>query len=129
MSLPWRKRLDYRLLRWQARFESSAFNRTAPWVLAAGMWMLLLLAALARSRELSQGLSLASAMQTVWLIGDGYTPDSSLLTHNYLWEQAGYLIYPVVAFTKVFPTAITLLVIQSGALALGMGIVLIRLRS
>lgn len=119
MSLPLRKRLDYRLLRWQARFESSGFDRTAPWVIAAMMWVLLLLLGLARSRELSEGVSLAGAMQSVWLIGDGYVPTSTLLAHNYLFEQAGYLIYPVALLTKIFPTAITLLVVQSGALAVG----------
>jgi len=118
VSLPWRKRLDYRLLRWQARFESTGFNRTAPWGFAAGLWILLLLLALARSRELTQDASLASGMQTVWLIGDGFTPEASLLSHNYLFEQAGFLIYPVAWLAGIFPTAITLLVIQSGALAL-----------
>ncbi len=120
MSLPWRKRLDYRLLRWQARFESSGFDRTAPWGFAVALWVVLLLIGLARSRELSEEAGLASAMQTVWLIGNGLTPDSSVLTHNYLWEQAGYLIYPVAWLADLFPTAITLLVIQSGALALGL---------
>ncbi len=119
MSLPWRKRLDYRLLRWQARFEGSGFNRTAPWVVAALLGVLHLLLALARSRELSQEASLASAMQTVWLIGEGFTPDASLLTHNYLFEQAGFLIYPVALLTMVFPTAVTLMTVQSLALALG----------
>ncbi len=119
MSLPWRKRLDYRLLRWQARFESSGFNRTAPWVVAALLGVLLLLLALARSRELSQEESLASAMQTVWLIGEGFTPESSLLAHNYLFEQAGFLIYPVALLTMIFPTAITLMTVQSLGLALG----------
>lgn len=119
MSLPWRKRLDHRLLRWQARFEGSGFDRAAPWVLAVVVWILHLLLALARSRELSEDSALASAMQTVWLIGEGFKPEASLLGHNYLFEQAGYLIYPVALLAKIFPTAITLLVIQSGVLALG----------
>ena len=119
MSLPLRKRLDYRLLRWQARFESTGFNRTAPWAIATVLWVLLLLLGLARSRELSEETSLAGAMQTVWLIGNGFVPKSTLLAHNYLFEQAGYLIYPVALLAKIFPTAITLLVVQSGALAVG----------
>ncbi|MFN3218697.1 MAG: DUF2079 domain-containing protein [Acidimicrobiales bacterium] len=119
MSLPWRKRLDHRLLRWQARFESTGFNRTAPWVWAAVLWIVLLALALARSRELSQNAQLATPMQTVWLIGEGFRPESSLLGYNYLFDQLGLLIYPVAGLTSLFPTAITLLVIQSGALALG----------
>ncbi|MGI9621934.1 MAG: DUF2079 domain-containing protein [Acidimicrobiales bacterium] len=119
MSLPWRKQLEYRLLRWQARFESSAFDRTAPWVMALILGVVLLLLALARSRELSEEAGLAGAMQTVWLIGGDFTPDASVLAHNYLFEQAGFLIYPVALLASIFPTAITLLVIQSAALALG----------
>lgn len=119
MSISRRKRLEYRLLRWQARFESAAFDRGAPWVIAIGMWILLLLLALARSRELSQETSLASGMQTAWLIAEGFRPEASLLGHNYLFEQAGFLIYPVGLLTGIFPTAITLLVIQSAALGLG----------
>ncbi len=118
MSLPWRKQLEYRLLRWQARLEGTAFNRTGPWFFAVVLFVLLLLIALARSRELSEDASLAGAMQTVWLIGEWFTPDSSLLSHNYLFEQAGYLIYPVALVARIFPTAITLLVVQSAALAL-----------
>lgn len=119
MSLPWRKRMEYRLLRWQARFEGVVFNRTAPWFFALGLGVVLLLIALARSRELSEEQGLASAMQATWLIGDGFTPDASLLPQNYLFEQAGFLIYPVALLASILPTAITLLAIQSAALALG----------
>ena len=119
MSLPLRKRLDYRLLRWQARFEGSGFDRMAPWAIAAVMWILLLLLGLARSRELSEETSLAGAMQTVWLIGDGFVPKSSLLAHNYLFEQAGYLIYPSRCWPRSFQLRSRLLVVQSGALAVG----------
>jgi uncharacterized membrane protein len=119
MTLPWRKRLEYRLLRWQARLEGTVFNRGAPWLFALSLGVLLLLVALARSRELSEETALAGAMQTVWLIGEGFMPDASLLSHNYLFEQSGFLIYPVALLAKIFPTAITLLVIQCAALALG----------
>ena len=51
MTLPWRKRLEYRLLRWQARLEGTAFNRTGPWIFSVVLFVLLLLIALARSRE------------------------------------------------------------------------------
>lgn len=119
MSLPWRKRFDNRVLRWQARFEGIAFDRTAPWLMSAGLWAVLALLALARSRELSEETALAQVMQTVWLIGEGFKPDASLLGGNYLAEQAGFLIYPVALLAKIFPDAITLLIIQSGALALG----------
>ena len=118
MTLHWRKRFEYRLLKWQARFESAAFDRLFPWCCVVVLWTVLALLALARSRELSQDAGLAAIMQSVWLIGEGFTPDASLLGQNYLSLQGGFLIYPVAGLTKLFPTAITLIVIQSGALAL-----------
>ncbi len=118
MTLHWRKRFEYRLLKWQARFESAAFDRLFPWCCVVVLWTVLALLALARSRELSQDAGLAAVMQSVWLIGEGFTPDASLLGQNYLSLQGGFLIYPVAGLTKLFPTAITLIVIQSGALAL-----------
>jgi uncharacterized membrane protein len=56
-------------------------------------------------------------MQSVWLIGEGYTPESSLLGQNYLASQGGFLIYPIAVLTALFPTAITLIVLQSAALS------------
>ena len=41
MSLPWRTRLDYRLLKLQARFEGLAFDRAAPWLLSVAFWLAL----------------------------------------------------------------------------------------
>ena len=117
MAISWRKRLEYRLLRWQARFESAVFDRTFPWIAGSVVWIIFILLALAKSRELSQTSDLAAVMQSVWLIGEGYTPESSLLGQNYLASQGGFLIYPVALLTAIFPTAITLIVIQSAALS------------
>ena len=117
MTISWRKRVEYRLLRWQARFESAVFDRTFPWIAGTVVWVIFILLALAKSRELSQTSDLAAVMQSVWLIGEGYTPESSLLGQNYLASQGGFLIYPVAFLTAIFPTAITLIVIQSAALS------------
>jgi len=117
MSLHWTKRLEYRLLRWQARFESAVFDRFFPWFAGAILWIVFILLALAKSRELSQDSELASVMQSVWLIGEGFTPESSLFGQNYLAAQGGFLIYPIALLTAFLPTAITLITIQSAALA------------
>ncbi|MEG3586631.1 MAG: DUF2079 domain-containing protein [Actinomycetota bacterium] len=117
MSLHWRKRLEYRLLRWQAKFESAVFDRTFPWIAGSFLWTIFILLALAKSRELSQDSELASVMQSVWLIGEGYSPESSLFGQNYLASQGGFLIYPIAVLTSFLPTAITLITIQSAALA------------
>ena len=112
MSLHWTKRLEYRLLRWQARFESAVFDRFFPWFAGAILWIVFILLALAKSRELSQDSELASVMQSVWLIGEGFTPESSLFGQNYLAAQGGFLIYPIALLTAFLPTAITLITIQ-----------------
>jgi len=117
MAISWRKRLENRLLRWQARFESAVFDRTFPWIAGSVVWIVFVLLALAKSRELSQTSDLAAVMQSVWLIGEGYTPESSLFGQNYLASQGGFLIYPVALLTAIFPTAITLIVVQSAALS------------
>ena len=117
MSLHWRKRLEYRLLRWQARFESTLFDRIFPWIAGVVVWIIYILLALAKSRELSQDADLASVMQSLWLIGEGYAPESTLLGQNYLAGQGGFLIYPIAMLTTILPTAITLIVLQSAALA------------
>jgi uncharacterized membrane protein len=120
VSLPWTKRLDYRLLRLQARLEGSAFDRAGPWLLAALFGLALMLLSLARSRELSEDAGLAAPMQAVWLIGEGYRPEVTLLGGNYLFFQGGLLIYPIALVASILPTAITLLTVQAGALALGL---------
>ena len=117
MTISWGKRLEYRLLRWQARFEGAVFDRTFPWIAGFVVWVIFILLALAKSRELSQASDFAAVMQSVWLIGEGYTPESSLLGQNYLASQGGFLIYPVALLAAIFPTAITLIVIQSAALS------------
>ena len=117
MSLHWRKRLEYRLLRWQARFEGVVFDRFFPWVAGALLWVVFLLLALAKSRELGQDSSLAAVMQSVWLIGEGFTPESTLFGQNYFASQGGFLLYPLALVTSFLPTAMTLLIIQSAALS------------
>ena len=117
MSISWGKRLEYRLLRWQARFEGAVFDRTFPWIAGCVVWIIFILLALAKSRVLSQTSDFAAVMQSVWLIAEGYTPESSLLGQNYLASQGGFLIYPIALLTALFPTAITLIVIQSAALS------------
>jgi uncharacterized membrane protein len=118
MTLHWRKRVEYKLLKWQGRFEGTTFDKVFPWSCVAFLWIIFALLALARSRELSQDANLAAIMQSVWLIGEGFTPDASLLGQNYFSLQGGFLIYPITVLTRVFPTAMTLMIIQSGALAL-----------
>lgn len=116
----WRERLDRTSLRWQARLDTHEVDRILPWLAALLLFGALLGLTATRYRSLLMGTDLAIAGQVTWLIGEGYTPDSTLLGSNYLGIQAAFLIYPVALLTKVFPANATLLVLQSAALAVAL---------
>jgi len=113
------RRLDMFALRWQARLEGNAVDRSAPWIVSALLFVLLVSLALARSRSLDAGTDLALYAQSVWLIGEGFEPVSSLFGGNVLSKNVSLMLYPVATVTSVLPTVTTLLVIQSLALAMG----------
>ncbi len=116
----WRKRLDSSMLRWQARVETAGADNALPWLYATVLFVVLLLLALARSRMLEAGTGLATVSQSLWLIGEGFKPESSLLDGaNYLARQGSMIMYPLALTTKILPTVTTLLVVQSMALAVG----------
>jgi uncharacterized membrane protein len=119
-ELSWRERLDRRSLRWQARLDTQQVDRLLPWLAALLLLAVLVALTAARYRSLLMGTDLAMSSQVVWLIGEGFVPDSTLLGENYLGIQAGFFIYPLAVVTKIFPINPTLLVLQSAALALGL---------
>ncbi|GIR35167.1 MAG: hypothetical protein CM15mP49_05520 [Actinomycetota bacterium] len=59
-----------------------------PWIAGFVVWVIFILLALAKSRELSQASVFAAVMQSVWLIGEGYTPESSLRDKIFLRVKA-----------------------------------------
>lgn len=119
----WRKqtwrRMDLWVLRWQARLENRSVDRFTPWVIAVVLFAVLVSLSLARSRSLDYGTVLAQYAQSVWLIGEGFKPVSSIIDANVLGENASLVLYPIAVLTSFLPTVTTLLVIQSAALALG----------
>lgn len=119
-DLSWRERLDRRSLRWQARLDTHEVDRFLPWVAALVLFAVLIGLSAARYRSMLMGTDLATSSQVTWLIGEGYTPESTLLGVNYLGVQAAFVIYPVALLVKVLPTNPTLLVLQSAALAVGL---------
>ena len=50
-----RRRLDINLLRWQARIDAPAVERSLPWVVATSLGLTLILLALARHQDLGVG--------------------------------------------------------------------------
>lgn len=114
----WRRRLEIFSLRWQARLDTRQIDRSVPWVIALLLGGALSGLSLARARQLDAGTDLSSHLQSVWLIGEGYEPLSSVAGHNLLWEQAAFILYPVAGLTALFPDQPTLLCLQAAALAL-----------
>ena len=115
----YRRRLDNVVLRWQARLDSEWSDRTLPWLLAAGLFVVLLLLSLARVRSLDGTADLAGYVQAVWLINAKLEPVVTIGNDmNVLGSQAAFVIYPVSLLSHVMPGVYALVTLQSGALAL-----------
>lgn len=116
----WRSWLDRQQLRAQARLDTQSADSVIPWLFVAVLFAALEWVALARFWGFDHGVNLAAAVQSTWLIGEGYIPESSLLGENYLAAQASFIIYPLAQLANLFPTAQALLTIQAAALSLGL---------
>ena len=116
----WHSWLDRQQLRAHARLDTQSADRLIPWFLALLLFSVLEWLALARYNGFDHGLQLASAIQSSWLIGEGYLPESSLLGESFLATQASFLIYPIALIAGVFTTAEALLTMQAIILAVGL---------
>ncbi|MCP4850491.1 MAG: DUF2079 domain-containing protein, partial [Actinomycetia bacterium] len=113
-----RRRLDIRMLRWQARLDSKAGDRVIPWITAFVLAIVLSLLALARYRDLGIGPDLGHYLQASHLMDRGFEPVVTNLGHNLFADQAAWIFWPIAWILRVLPAAGTLLVLQSMALAL-----------
>jgi uncharacterized membrane protein len=114
-----RRRLDGLVLRWQARLDSEWADRVLPWLVAAGLFVLLAALSLATARSLDGTVDLAAYTQGAWLIREGHEPIITVTDDAHLLaQQAAFAFYPMVGFTYVLPIIPALLVLQAGALAL-----------
>jgi uncharacterized membrane protein len=118
-ELPLKRRYELLTLRLQGRLDSAGADRVVPWVVFVGLWAVLAGLALARAHGLEEGADLGTFTQGAWLITRGDAPYLSIRGSNLLAEQAGFSFYPVAGLTSFLPTIPTLLVIQSGLLAIG----------
>ena len=118
-ELPLKRRYELLTLRLQGRLDSAGADRIVPWVFFVGLWAVLAGLALARAHGLEEGADLGTYTQGAWLITRGDSPYLSIRGINLLAEQAGFSFYPVAGLTSFLPTIPTLLVIQSGLLAIG----------
>jgi uncharacterized membrane protein len=119
MAATFRRRLDNRWLRWQARLDSDWADRVLPLALSFGLFALLVLMALAKARSLDGTPDLAGYTQAAWLISERYEPIvTSTINAHVLSQQAAFGFYPIAYVTDFLPATATLLLVQSAALAL-----------
>lgn len=114
-----RRRIDYQLLRWQARLDGSWADRVIPLVAMAGLFLLLAGEALARARSLETGADLATWVQGAWQITTGRTAESTITGRHLLEPQFAVGFYGIAQITRVITPVALLLTLQSAALAAG----------
>jgi hypothetical protein len=113
-----RRRFDNLVLRWQARLDSSWSDRVLTWLFALGLFTVLELLSVAKVRSLDGTADLAAYSQAAWLIRHRLPPLVTITTgDSVLASQAAFVFYPVAALTYVLPVQATLLLLQSGSLA------------
>lgn len=114
------RRLDWLLLRWQARLDASWADRVVPWVLAAGLFLVYAGVAVARIERLDAGPTLARHLQAAWQLAEGRPPELTVGDDGNLFADRLPLLYlPLAALTRVLPAATTLVVVQAAAIAVG----------
>ncbi len=120
-ELPYQRRLERRLVRFQARLEASSGDRWIPTTVALLLATFLILAGLAQIADLETGRDLAGYSQAVWLLGEGNVPEASLFGDgvHVLELHWSFILYPLAALALIFPAAKMLVVVQAIALAGG----------
>ncbi|MBK5221518.1 MAG: DUF2079 domain-containing protein [Acidimicrobiia bacterium] len=119
MTRSLRRRIDYQVLRWQARLDASWADRVFPWLVAAGMFVGYAALALARARTFDTGDDLAAWVQGAWLITEGHDAQLTVTGRHLLEPQLALGFYAVAQLTRVMAAIPALLVLQALAIALG----------
>ncbi len=117
MTATLRRQVDYRILRWQYRLDSPSVDRVLPWGIAAGLFAVFGLVALAHHRELETGTVLANHLQGMWLLRTGRDTAGTIGGADYLGDQAALILWPLAQLSRVLPPVQLLLLLQSLALA------------
>jgi len=115
----WRSRLERATLRWQARLDTAVVDNVLPWIMALAGGGVLAGLALARANSLQAGTELALFNQSIWLVSEGFRPNSTLVGGDYLARNGAFIIYPLSLLVRWLPITTTVLAVQSSALALG----------
>jgi uncharacterized membrane protein len=114
-----RRRIDALALRVQGRFDTDWSDRVLPWLCAGGLFIVLILLALARVRSFETTIDQAAAIQATWLIHHGLPPVLTVTTgQSALAPQVALILYPISLLAYLLPIGPALLILQSGALSL-----------
>jgi hypothetical protein len=114
-----RRKVDYQLLRWQARLDGEWADRVIPIVAAAGLFVVLAALALARARTLDSGIELARWVQGAWMLTNGRSPEITV-AGPHLFEPQGAVGFAALAqLTRLAAPIPLLITVQSAALSLG----------
>lgn len=114
------RRTRRRWVQLQARLEAGLGDRFIPLTISIVLTAVLAAVSLARLGSFEAGDDLAAYTQAVWLLGEGFQPEASLLGDDvHLLElHWSFILYPLAALSIVFPTAKMLVIAQSVALGL-----------
>ncbi len=112
-----------RLTALQARLDAGAGDRWIPYVIGLLLSVVLSVVSVSRFNSLEMGPNLAGISQGVWLIGQGLTPNATILGEGvHLLElRWSFILYAFGPAAAVLPVAETLLVTQ--AIAVGVSVI------
>ncbi|QGG95251.1 DUF2079 domain-containing protein [Actinomarinicola tropica] len=116
-----RRRIDYQLLRWQARLDGAWADRVIPLVAMLGLFVVLAGTALARARSFETGSELGTWVQGAWQITTSRPAESTITGRHLLEPQLAVGFYGVAQLTRLVAAIPLLLALQSAALAAGAG--------
>lgn len=114
-----RRKLDYQLLRWQARLDGEWADRVLPLLAAAGLFVVLAALSLAQARTFDTGIELGRWIQGAWSITNGQGADTTLAGGNLFEPQGAWAFWLIAQISRLVPPAPLLIVMQSLGLALG----------
>lgn len=112
-----RRRADFALLRWQARLDGEWADRVLPWVVSAGLFVLLAALSLARARSFDTGVDLGTWVQGAWKLERGIDPEITITDRHLFEPQLALGFAPLALVTRFVAPIPTLLVVQAAALA------------
>ena len=122
-EVPYQRRLERAVVRFQARLEGGVGDRWIPNVVAVALAAWLIQVGLDRLEGFETGVDLAGYSQAIWLMTQGLEPRASLfgVGVHILELRWSFILYPLSIPARLFDPAEVLVVSQ--ALALGVAVI------